>query len=768
MAVKRIVTVWMCSIALCAALGMAAVDPTGRPIGSIETAGNVTLSRTDILAQVRSRVGQPFEPSQIQEDVRRIARLEGVDTAYYNAELTDDGQVKLTYVVVEQNLIRRIVIEGNTKFSDTRLIKELGLRPGDYLDLFAARAGVDKLIEFYRGKGYPAVSVTLEEGRLMAGELKYAIDEGARTKIDEIRFEGNEAFRDKELIKAIKAREKKLLFWPVYYSPKMIEEDVQKLLTVYRDHAYLDAKVESVVEFSEDRPKVRVTFNINEGPLYIVNSIAIQGNRFFETPELRKDLRLLEDAPYSADRLEYDVRKIRSRYLEMGFLDVRVDARRTFLPDARVDVTFDIQENGRFRIGEVTITGNTVTEDRVFRRVLDEEGFVPGAWYDASVTAGTGEGELERTVKSVAVAESVVITPTGEAPDYRDAVVQVTEGQTGMIMLGAGVASDSGVIGQISYDQRNFDITDLPESWSELITGKAFRGAGQRFRVMLSPGTRWSSYTVGFTEPYLFDRPVSLDTSFNSYTRLRESYDEQRMGVNLGFTKRYADEWRRGIAMRAETVSADDLEPDAPIEIEEVKGDNFLFGARFWFGRDTTDSRFRPSRGSNFDAGYEQVTGDFTFGVLSGTYRWYKTLHEDLAMKRTVLETKVTAGAVVGDAPPYERFYAGGINSIRGFEYRGVSPRGTNSDDPIGSDWLVVTNAEVAIPLDSDVFSLLLFGDAAAVETGGIRTSVGSGLQIMIPQVFGPVPMRFEFGVPITKDEEDDTQIFSFSVGALF
>lgn len=767
MAVKRIVTLCIWMGLLCAGIGRAEADLSGQPIGSVETVGNITISRSDVLAQIRTRVGQPFDPPQVEEDIRRIAQLEGVDTAYYNAEPLD-GRVKLTYVVVEQNLVREIILEGNDKFSDTRLLKETGLRQGDYLDVFAARSGVEKLMEFYQDKGYPFVSVTLDEGRLMMGTLKYTIVEGPRTKITDIRFEGNEVFSDKELLKAIDAREKKFFFWSTYYNPQMIEDDVETLLEVYRDHAYLDARAEKEVVFGEDQETAEIIFRIEEGPVYLVEDIAIQGNEFFETAALREGMRLREDFYYSADRLEFDVNRVRNMYREQGFLNVAVEAQRTFLPDARVDVTLDIEEGDRFRIGEVTISGNVVTEDRVFRRILDEEGFTPGEWYNAAGAAGTGEGELERTVKSVAVAESVSITPTGREEGTRDAVVQVTEGQTGMVMLGAGVASDSGVIGQISLDQRNFDITDLPESWNELITGKAFRGAGQRFRVLLSPGTRWSTYSVSFTEPYLFDRPVSLDTAFSSYTRLRESYDEERLGVNFGFTKRYADEWRRGIAFRTESVDVADVEDDAPPEVMDEEGSHFLFGSRLWFGRDTTDSRFRPSRGANFDVGYEQVVGDSNFGVLSGTYRWYNTLYEDLAELKTVLETKVHAGTIIGDAPIFEKFYAGGINSIRGFEYRGVSPRGTDSDDPIGSDWIVVTNAQVAVPLGSETFALLFFGDAAMVETGGPRLSVGSGLQIMIPQVFGPVPMRFEFGVPVMKDEEDDTQLFNFSVGALF
>ena len=445
-----------------------------------------------------------------------------------------------------------------------------------------------------------------------------------------------------------------------------------------------------------------------------------------------------------------------------------MELKRIFLPDARVAVEFSVIEGQRFRIGEVVITGNTTIKDNAIRRVLDEEEFEPGAWYDAHAARGTGDGELERIVKQTVVTESATITPIGDEPDTRDAVVNITEGQTGSIMLGAGVASDSGLIGSITLDQRNFDITDWPDSFGDFITGKAFRGAGQRMRIALNPGTIYSTYSINFTEPYLYDQPVALNVGASSFSRYRESYDEGRLTGSLGLEKRYRDDWRRGISFRGEEVRIKRLDADVPREIRDVEGGNMLYGTRFYVRRDRTDSRFMPTQGYNFDAGYEQVFGDFTFGVLSGTQRWYKTLYEDLAEHKTVLETKIHAGTVIGSAPMFEKFYAGGIGSIRGFRYRGVSPRKGPDDDPVGSDWLIMGSGEIAVPLGSETFAWLFFADAGFIDSGPMRSSIGTGIQILIPQFFGPVPMRFELASPLTKDDKDKTQAFSFSIGALF
>jgi outer membrane protein insertion porin family len=329
------------------------------------------------------------------------------------------------------------------------------------------------------------------------------------------------------------------------------------------------------------------------------------------------------------------------------------------------------------------------------------------------------------------------------------------------------------------YQQRNFDITDWPESFGEFITGEAFKGAGQSLRIAAEPGMEVSEYSISFTEPYFRDKPVSLDLVGSSWGRYRESYDEQRTKGYVGFEKRYKSQWRNSIGVRVENVEVVGLHSDAPQEMINVKGDNALVGVKLGVTRELTDDKFNPSEGYTFSAGYEQVAGDDVFGIASGSYVWYKTLYEDLLERKTVLATKVLSATVISEAPPFEKFYAGGtgIHGIRGFEYRGVSTRGLQTGvppgtakriAPIGSDWIFLANAEVAVPLVGDNFAALFFVDSGTVDTGTYRASVGTGIQILIPQWFGPVPMRFEIAAPFMKDGDDNTQVFSFSAGKWF
>jgi outer membrane protein insertion porin family len=332
-------------------------------------------------------------------------------------------------------------------------------------------------------------------------------------------------------------------------------------------------------------------------------------------------------------------------------------------------------------------------------------------------------------------------------------------------------------MGQLVYSQQNFDITDWPKSFKDFMSGNAFKGAGQSLRIAAEPGTEVSQYSVTFTDPYFRDKPVSLDVAGSSWSRFRESYAEERLKGFVGFEKRLKDKWRKSIGIRCEDVDVSSLDSDAPQEIIDVKGKNALYGVMFGIGRDLRDDKWSPSSGRWFNASYEQVTGDKTFGVLSGTYRWYKTLFEDLAERKTVLATKLLGAYILGDAQPFEKFYAGGTGTygIRGFDYRGVSHRGLQTNvvnpqrqDPIGSDWIFLANTEVTVPIASDNFAALFFLDSGAVDTGGYRASVGIGVQILMQQWFGPVPMRFELATPFMKDGDDETQTFSFSVGRLF
>jgi outer membrane protein insertion porin family len=753
------------------------------PIGSIQTAGNVSISKVKILSKVRSRVGELFEPVTAAEDARRIAELPGVEHSYYNTVVIDD-KIQLTFVVVERNIVRSIDFVGSRKYKAKTLRRKLTFKVGDYLDSILAETCRKTLVEFYRKKGFAFIRVELDAEQLREGKVIYTVDEGPRVAIKSVNFSGNSAVKTKTLKEGIKTKTKKWFLLPGYYVEETLVGDVTRLQNIYQRRGFLNAGITAKREFSPDNRKVGFTFVIDEGAAYTVEKIVIIGNEQFDKSRLQAELKLKQGQIHSEQKAGLDVKRLLKLYRENGFIDAEVGHSVRFVSENSVNVEFEVAEGERFRIGRINITGNEQTQDKVVRRVLDEYDFQPGQWYNKDIARGdaSGSGYLEKLIRRTTYTKAAHITPTGEVPGQRDAEVSIIEGQTGNVMVGAGVYTDRGVIGQLVVEQRNFDINDWPESFYEFITAQAFKGAGQHLRIALSPGTEVSEYSISFTEPYFKNKPISLDVVGLSREWERESYDENRLRGYVGFEKRYKNRWRRSISFRLEDVDVDGIDSDAPKEIKDDKGANALVGVKLGTGRDTRDDRFNPSKGYSFDVSYEQVGGDHTFGVLSGVHRRYRTVYEDLAGRKIILATKLLGATVVGNAPPFEKFYGGGSGfyGIRGFDFRGVSTRGTPTTvdgvpiagrkrkDPIGSDWIFLANAEVSVPLVGENFAALFFVDSGAVDSGGYRAAVGTGIQILIPQWFGPVPMRFELATPLMKDGEDDTQVFSFSIGRLF
>jgi len=747
--------------------GEQAISLENKIIDSISVMGNIYITKGKIIAAARSRAGQTFTTPQAQEDCKRIANLLGVEFVYYSVEPVGD-KVKLTFVIKEKIVIRTLTFKGDKKTKERKLAEKAGFQRGDYLDKLTAADGAEKLTAHYKSTGFPFVKVTYDDSRIKDGILEYTIDTGPKVKIKKTKYEGNKNIKKGELNKVIKSKPKNLLVFQNYYKQKVQDNDIVEIQKAYDKMGYLDTKVTSKLNFIKDRKGVEITFVVEEGKQYDVEKILISGNEFLSDANLMSTFRLKKDQFYSNEKANYDKDEILRGYRERGFIDVRVQSSRQFVGEDKINAVFDINEGDRFRIDNINISGNKKVQDKVIRRILDEREFKPGDWYNAHIAQGSGEGQLEKEVKGSVYAETAVITPVGDKPNKRDAEVRIKEGKTGSVMFGAGVSSNDGLIGQVVYQQRNFDIKNWPKGWRKFFSEDAFKGGGQTLRIALEPGTQVSRYSVSWTDPYWRDKPISLTLSGSSWERSRESYDEERIKAYVGFMHRLKNGWYRTLDFRAESVNIGGLDADVPKEIRDAKGNNMLGGVKFGFGRNTTDNRYLPTKGKNYEFSYEQVAGSDVFGIVEGTYRWYKTLREDIARRKTVLETKLYGGSIIGDAPVFEKFYGGGTGSIRGFKYRGVSPRKGPDDDPIGSQWIATASSELQVPIYSENLAGLLFVDTGMIETGGIRASVGIGVQIMIPQWFGPVPMRFELAAPFMKKDDDDTQIFSFSAGALF
>jgi len=359
------------------------------------------------------------------------------------------------------------------------------------------------------------------------------------------------------------------------------------------------------------------------------------------------------------------------------------------------------------------------------------------------------------------------------APDYVDVDIDVTEGRTGRLSFGAGVNSNAGLVGNIVLQEDNFDILRFPRSWGDVLHGRAFRGGGQSFRIEAVPGTQVSRYMASWRTPYFLGTDFSFGVDGFYYNRFFENWTEDRLGgrLSLGYIiNRY---WTAGVALRLENVEFRDFlnTPLTPQLYRNVAGDNFLSTAQFRIAHDTRDSAFLPSKGHFVELAYEQAFGEFNYPRLDLTMSQYFTLYERADGKgKHTLQLRGETIWTGDDTPVFERLYAGGFQSFRGFAFRGVAPR--ENSYRIGGTYSFLGTAEYQFPITAgNMIRGVVFSDFGTVDTDialdKFRATAGFGFRFTIPAM-GPAPLAFDFAWPILSESEDTRQIFSFYIGTTF
>lgn len=770
------------AIAACLLL-FSAVASTAEPPSNVLDViikGNQQMSTAAVLTNVKTRPGQPFNEQVVREDERRLLESGRYDSVVATRQQTDKGII-VTFTVSERALVKSVSFTGNKAYKDEKLRPEMPLKNGDPFSDFGVENGRRAIEKFYNSNGYHFVTVSVDKDALKDRRVVFEITEGPNTVVRKVRFEGNTFFEPLKLKMTVGTKRR---FWPFVegrLDAEQVAQDVVALRNLYVAEGFLDAEVGRVLDFTPDRSSVTVTFVVKEGQRYRVNKVSFQGNVVFSEEELQRRIRLAQGEFFTELSMKRDLEKLRNTYGELGYIEAKIDAKRQFLDPtaptpqwaqylgkpALLNLVFTVQESDQYRVGKVNIRGNSTTQDRVIRRELR---IYPEQLFD-SVSLDRSKKRLMET----RLFQKVEAEPTGTAPKVRDATIEVTEGRTAEFMVGVGVSTNSGLLGTVSFTQRNFDLANWATSWNQFIKGEAFKGAGQTLRITAEPGTEMMRFSIEWFEPSLMDQPYSLGNRLFLFTRQRESYQETRAGdvVSIGHT--FKNRWHGEFATRVEDVTIDELDHDAPPEVRDVEGSNFLVGFKGTLVRDRTDSRWNPSEGDRLSISGEQVVGDFNFFRLTGDYHRYWTVYTDAMDRKHIIAARVSAGDIIGDSPVFENFYGGGIGSIRGFRYRGISPRSAGTDEPIGGKFMFFAGAEYSFPIfgtgDGHELRGVTFFDSGTVEDDfGIstyRASVGFGVRWVIP-FFGPVPMAFDFGFPIAKDSQDDTQIFSFSLGWTF
>lgn len=738
-------------------------------IESVEFRGlnRVTSSYCQDITGVRA--GGAFDKAALDEAATRLLRTGRFQAASVKSEETPDG-MRVVFELKERPTIIAIKFKGNSKFRDGQLKEVVTQKIDEPADWFAVRDGRDAIVAKYKEAGFGDVQVSFDQAEVeKTSELLYAVTEGNKVVIRTIRFEGNANIEARKLKKELETKTAWWIFRTGAFDKDVAEADTARVQNLYRDKGYLDAKASYFTELAANGSDLTVVFTVEEGTRYSLESIEYRGQSALGEDELRGLTRSQVGAPVDRPQIENDAKAIQERYGSLGYIDARVRPVRVFSEaPGLARLAFEIDEGEQFRVGKVVVRGNTRTKDKVVRRVLNL--YPPDDLFNL-----TEAKDAEKRLVETRIFSSAKVIPVGDQPGVRDAVMDVVESEkAGDFLFGIGVTSNSGLVGSIVLDMQNFDLFDTPRTWAEFFKLRSFFGGGQRLRIELQPGTDVNRFRIDFTEPYLFDKPLRYDLSLFYFERDRDGYNEARIGESSSIGKRFEkgilQGWSGELAFRAEHIEIDDVDLFASNEIREDEGGNNIEGTKGSLVRDRTDSRFVPSRGDRFRISYEQVGlfgGDHHFGKLASSYNWYTTLLTDRQDRKYTLQLRAEGGLIVGSAPVFERYYAGGIGSIRGFEYRGVGERDGIDRNNVGGDYLLLLGTEYSYPLYEDNLRGHIFLDTGTAGSGAYRAAIGTGVRFTL-NFLGPLPLEFNLAFPFLKDSEDDEQVFSFAIGGIF
>ena len=724
--------------------------------------------------------GRRMTAELVSDDMKRLNRLGRFGPVESSVQLLADGSVDLIYTVTLRTVIKSVQTVGNKVFSDQELGKLIDILESTPVDPTRLDRACRRIEDKYRDRGYFNALVTVDEKEMRENSIVlFKVREGDKTKVTSVRFEGNVSFTPRELKRSVKTSEA----WLLEKGPldnEILADDVAALITYYRDRGYLDVRCDRVVTPSRDGREAIVTFVIDEGPVYTLRDIKIQfpenSEKVFTLEQVLGLMTLKPGGVYSEFRLKKSIEAVKAAYNKLGYVDanvIRREQRDVNLP--LVDLILGISEGRPFRTGQVIIRGDPLTRDDVIRREVQ---FQPDRPLDSTQIEET-QRRLRQTRIFAPGTQKVTIQPENpETPGYRDVLVQVEETNTGSFNIGGAVNSDSGLSAQISLQQRNFDVTDVPDTFGDLVRGESFRGGGQTFTVSASPGATQQIYSISLSDPYLFETDYAGSAAATFFSRRYDGYDETRTAGKFSLGRRFGSRWSATVPVRIENIDLSDIDEDSPVEYFDVGDDKLIAGIGLNLVRTSLDDIAVPSKGNKVEVGIEQVGGDYNFTSIHGEYSVYAKLAEDVLGRKTVLQLSTRAAHILQEdteVPFFEQYYMGGSN-FRGFAFRGVSPVGFDrmgviTDKPVGGTFSFFAGAELRQPLYNELLAGVLFLDTGTVDDDvaldKYRVSVGFGFRLYIQQL-SPAPLAFDFGIPLKKEPTDRKRLFTFSVDIPF
>ncbi len=726
-------------------------------IAEVQVRGNERIEPEAIKLNIKSKKGEVLRPEQVAEDIKAIYKMGFFEKVDAEVSDTPAGKV-LIFAVVENPTIQEVHVAGNKKIKEKDVLAAISTRPYTVVQKNVLAEDVQKIIKLYHQKGYFNVDVKSsidfpKDPR--KGVVTFTIDEKGKVFIQKIGFTGNKSFSARKLRSIMETKEKMMvLSWFTdrgILQKDILDTDLDRLSVFYHDKGFMEAKVGTPqVAMKDDGFHIEIP--VEEGERYRVSSVGITGDLLENNDLLVKQLQSKPKDYFGREKLREDMDKISKTYMDQGYAYTTVDPIvKREAQDQSASIDFDVKKKDIVHIGRVTISGNTKTLDKVIRRELK---LAEGDLFSST--------KLERSLNNLRKLdffEDVEITPTDtEQSDIMNLNVRVKEKLTGTISAGGGFSSDDGLFTSGEVTQRNLF------------------GTGQYLGVKGYLGQEAQRYVLSFTEPYLFDRPISGGIDLYNWLREYQDFTQDSTGFRLRSGYRFGNYSRIGAYYTFSDTSATDMPDDAPPIYKQQEDSMITSSITLALERDSTDHPFLPTRGAVSLASVQWASpslgGESNFlkaevhhgiffplfwklvGYVRGEFGYINILGED---DNTSM-------------PLYDRYFLGGINSLRGFEWSTVGPY--DGDYIIGGTTYGLGTAEVLFPLVESIgMRGVVFFDAGNAflkmqdfRINDFRTDAGLGIRWNSP--LGP--LRVEWGYNLDPEPGEDRYRWQFSAGAFF
>ena len=751
---------------------------------AVEISGPQYVSKDAVLSHIKLRSGQPFDQHSLDLSIKSLYDTDLYDAVEVKRNLNSFGNLDLVLNVRPKYRISQIVLRGNKSYSNSRIIEQITSEAGGVLDDRRISRDSDKIVEFYRKKGYAFAKANAEIRRndeAGIGVVVFNIDEGEDIKIQNIRFEGNAHISGGELEDQMKTS---TWIWLISYLTDAgrfnnddFQNDINLLKQHYRNNGFLDVKIDdSKVRFefpdASNPGDMDIVIAVDEGKQYKAGKITFKNNKLFDSKTLNEGLDIQPGDVFSPALVDSSVDWVKNFYGQFGYLDTNVRAlRRPNLEKGEIDLIIEIYEGEKFYLESINIQGNTKTKSEV---ILRELALAPGDVFYLDLMK-----DSEMRLQSTRFFDEVSLEPEAtNIPGRRDLRIIVKEGHTGNVVFGAGFSTVESFVVTAELSQSNFDILNYKNM---------FQGAGQKFRLRASLGFDANQVSLSFENPYVFNRNLAYgfelyrtDTGYYS-----DDYSELRTGMTHYIRKYLFELVEARLGYTIENVKIYDLSRDAPQVIKKEEGNRSISQISLSFLREARDNLMMPTSGTRFEF-LQQVAG----GPLQGDtnlYRvearagWWVPMSKYFGnlpifkYGNQVFSIVGRTGSVTGydgkEVPFFERYFLGGAYNMRGFKYRRVGPIEQPSDEPEGGNTFAYFSLEYSYqiiePLRIAVFYDWGFVNSSSWDwnASDYNDDFGIGFRIMIMGA----PMRIDLGMPLTTGKYNDEGLqFNFSFGTVF